>query len=604
MDTLEKRLEYYSSQSKYHERLVKRYALLRGITFMALVAGVGGSFNSPSIYWPIVAILSLMAFVVFISNYRKQAYVQSKMQAMYAVSKEALLKTRLELTDMPSGEAYRLENHAFQDDLDILGQHSLFQLFNHCTLPGSRELLAKNLSSTPSHPQVMARKEAISELSANYDWLIEFQALTRMAHNKKKKDNPNILPHELISWAKYGHSKRSSPPLWVAYIFIGCFLGVSLAVLLFGWPYQALFVNLLVNGCLLLYMQRPLSELSQGMSRAKYMIDTYLQAIHTIGTQDLKATALESIQHQLASTGAEKAISQLSKLYTQLSMRANMLYPILDVLFLLDFFLTDAIVKWKRKHHSNVESWLNAVHETEYLGSIASFAHTHPHYVLPTIEEDPFTLVANQIGHPLIPHVQRIPNDYSLNGAGSVDVITGSNMSGKSTFQRTLGINMVMAWQGAPVCAKGMSTGLAAIFTSMRTKDNLKENTSSFYAELKRIKQLLDMTQSNEPIFILLDEILKGTNSEDRQAGSMELVVTMTSKQVFGLISTHDLELGLLEEKLPQVRNYSFNSTLDGNKIHFDYLLTPGVCKSFNASQLMKNMGIIPEHRTFSAGLS
>lgn len=269
-----------------------------------------------------------------------------------------------------------------------------------------------------------------------------------------------------------------------------------------------------------------------------------------------------------------------------------MLYALLDIVFILDVHLLLRIEKWKTTYQKHLEQWLNAIHEFEALVSIGTFAHSHSNYSFPEIIDEPFKLGGQKIGHPLIPSHQRVPNDYFIEGKGSVDIITGSNMSGKSTFQRTLGVNMILGNIGAPVCAEKFEMNPVEVFTSMRTKDNLEENTSSFYAELKRIRQLLDLVKKKR-VFFLLDEILKGTNSEDRHLGAVALAKKLNQEQGFGLISTHDLTLGKLEESQTGVRNFSFNSEITGNKINFDYKLTYGPCRSFNASQLMKNLGVI-----------
>lgn len=270
-----------------------------------------------------------------------------------------------------------------------------------------------------------------------------------------------------------------------------------------------------------------------------------------------------------------------------------MLYIMVDVAFLLDAYLLVDLFFWKKENQNYVEDWLEIVNEMECLISLAGFSRSNPNYTFPTITEKTYYFKAIALGHPLIPKDQKVTNDYSIDGKGCVDIITGSNMSGKSTFQRTIGINMVLAQMGAPVNAKELTMGLTDIFTSMRTKDNLAENTSSFYAELKRIRQLLDRLESSEVTFFLLDEILKGTNSEDRQKGAIAIAKKLTQKPAFGLISTHDLMLGSLATDDPHIRNFSFNSEIDGNKIAFDYKISEGLCKSFNASKLMENMGIM-----------
>ena len=196
------------------------------------------------------------------------------------------------------------------------------------------------------------------------------------------------------------------------------------------------------------------------------------------------------------------------------------------------------------------------------------------------------------MGHVLLSTEDRICNDFSLIGKGSIVVLTGSNMSGKSTFLRTIGTNAVLALMGSPVCAQELVISPYRIFTSMRTTDSLEENTSSFYAELKRLKQLIQLVEQTQPVLFLLDEVLKGTNSRDRHQGAAALIKQLSQKTAAGLVSTHDLALGALSDQMSQVQNFSFNSHMENGRLVFDYQLREGLCKSFNASQLMIQMGI------------
>jgi DNA mismatch repair ATPase MutS len=197
------------------------------------------------------------------------------------------------------------------------------------------------------------------------------------------------------------------------------------------------------------------------------------------------------------------------------------------------------------------------------------------------------------MGHPLIPASRRICNDFSIDGTGKAIVVTGSNMSGKSTFLRTCGINTVLALSGAPVCASAMSLTLTRLHTSMRITDSLEENISSFYAELRRLKAIISGAENDPGVFLLLDEILRGTNSDDRYAGSVALIKQLSEYGAVAMVATHDLRLAGLKEELPEkIENYHFDVKVKGGELFFDYLLTPGICSSFNASLLMKKMGI------------
>ncbi|MCV9389544.1 MutS-related protein [Reichenbachiella ulvae] len=240
-----------------------------------------------------------------------------------------------------------------------------------------------------------------------------------------------------------------------------------------------------------------------------------------------------------------------------------------------------------------MQNWFDAVHQIDALSDLASFAYANPTFTFPKLSDTDHVLVAEQMAHPLIKSTQRVSNDFALSGKGRLGLVTGSNMWGKSTFLRTIGINLVLAQMGAPVCARKFELSLVQLFTSMRTQDNLEENVSSFYAELKRLKQLLDLLQQGEPIFYMLDEILKGTNSEDRHKGALSLIDQLIKENCRGLISTHDIQLSALSKDQPNIQNMNFNSSIVDDEIIFDYKLSLAPCGSFNASKLMEKMGII-----------
>src|SRR5690606_17581719 len=249
--------------------------------------------------------------------------------------------------------------------------------------------------------------------------------------------------------------------------------------------------------------------------------------------------------------------------------------------------------KWKEGNATQLFEWLAAVHETEVVVSLATFAFNHPGYFFPRVNHER-RLSAKGLGHPLLPEEVRVVNDITLDQKSSVMIVTGANMAGKSTFLRSLGVNMVLALAGAPVCANEFDCPFVDLRSGMRTADSLKENQSYFYAELDRLKSIMDELRRGTPLFILLDEILKGTNSNDKQAGSIELVKQLVNYPCLVVIATHDLVLGELANSFPdRIANYSFEATIENDHLSFDYKLKRGVAQTMNATFLMKKMGII-----------
>jgi DNA mismatch repair ATPase MutS len=265
----------------------------------------------------------------------------------------------------------------------------------------------------------------------------------------------------------------------------------------------------------------------------------------------------------------------------------------LNILLLWDLQQILQLEKWKHKNDQELSLWYDAMARFEVLSSLGTLTFNHPEWCFPVLNTMQPEFTAVQLGHPLIKPEKSISNDFSTIGKGKINIITGSNMAGKSTFLRSVGVNMILATMGAPVCATKMTVSPLKVMTSMRIKDNLEENTSTFYAELKKLKTIIEAVNSRQPVFILLDEILRGTNSLDRHTGSMALIRQLLHHNAIGIVATHDLELaGMIKEFPDGIHNYYFDAALDGEELYFDYTLKHGVCQNLNASILMKKIGI------------
>jgi DNA mismatch repair ATPase MutS len=299
---------------------------------------------------------------------------------------------------------------------------------------------------------------------------------------------------------------------------------------------------------------------------------------------------LSSITHE-----AEVKITKLASLLTALDARLNFMTNIVvNGLLLYDLQCVYRLEKWREENGELLAGWLDALAEIEVTNSLSTYTFNHPHYAFPVFSETQH-IKAEALGHPLLAESVCVSNNFRAGDPQSVLLITGANMAGKSTFLRTLGIAIVLAYNGAPVCAKSFSCSVMHLRTGMRTADSLKDQQSYFYAELNRLKSITEELRTKKPLLILLDEILKGTNSTDKQAGSMALVKQLIDQPCLALVATHDLALGVLEENFPQqVKNYHFEPTIENDELSFDYKLKEGIAEKMNATFLMKKMGIIP----------
>jgi hypothetical protein len=374
---------------------------------------------------------------------------------------------------------------------------------------------------------------------------------------------------------------------------------------LYGYSYLSVLIIVLFINYLILRKVKPIAETI--VETAQDNITTlrgYQSLINKIERENFKSKKLSELQSILIQSkfSAFKEIKKLCKLLDfsqqrginkiKVPIKGNPFYSLLNSFLLLDIYVIIGTEKWKSKNKEVLISWSEVVSEFEVINSLAGFCYSNPSYTFPEITEKNNYVHFDLLGHPLINSNERVCNNFHSEGQGDVVMITGSNMGGKSTFLRAVGVNLVLALAGAPCCAKYGQVSNLKLYTSMRTQDNLKEGISTFYAELDRIEKLLKLIESSQNVFFLLDEMFKGTNSEDRHKGGFSLIKQISGLVTSGLIATHDIELARLLEKRSLVTNYSFNSEIINNSMHFSYKLHPGICNDFNASELMKKSGI------------
>ncbi len=534
-------------------------------------------------------------FVVVMRWHSRLDFGYRQLTLLRKVNEQEVARLQGNLNAFDGGDAYRDDQHPYTSDLDIFGPNSLFQLMNRAVTSIGKARLASWFRAGALPGEVLERQEAVAELAQpqQLDWLQELLALPiHFKHDQQPAD-------EFLAWFSgkaFFRQHRWVKPLLV---ILPVLTLAAIAAWFYGYSGWIAVGFLVAQGAVAYRFRVERDEyyaMSMGIHEA---VQSYTRQLAHLEQHPFTTPKLQQLQQGLRQSGttASASLLQLANIIDYFSWRLSTLMAFfLNNILLWDFMWMYRLEQWRDKYLAQLEASLDILAEMEALASIAAFQHAHPGYAIPQLSEQPFEVRATTLAHPLIFSVRPVANDFSTHGAGHTLVITGSNMSGKTTFLRTVGINMVMALMGAPVCAERFLVAPAQVYTAMRTVDNLAENTSSFYAELKRLRMLLELTEQGEPVFYLLDEILKGTNSRDRHLGAMSLIRQLHQRNASGLISTHDLELGAMEEELPgSVQNYSFNSDIIGDEIIFDYKLTPGLCRSFNASKLMQLMGIAIE---------
>ncbi len=497
-----------------------------------------------------------------------------------------LLEEKTETLD--AGSEFIDPHHPYSHDLDIFGDGSLFQAVNRSyTLTGRKNVASRLSSALRSSVEIEQHQEAIRELSGKTDFRQHFQAAGKEI-NEQKHDREQLLAWTRKESFVYGR------PLYRLILWIIPMLTLAMVT---GWFFSATFrpwaILLAISQWAFLgFHLKRINDFHEYIGKKKNILAKYAKLLHLIETETFASPLLKRLKDSANTAG--KNVTKLAGLVRALDARMNSMTSLfVNSLLLYDLQCVYRLEKWKELHANQLESWLDAVSNMEVLSSFGTFAFNHDRFVYPQIQTQ-FAIDAIGMGHPLIEPGECVVNDVAIGNGPGVLIVTGANMAGKSTFLRTLGINLILALNGAPVFAQSFRCPIIHLRTGMRTADSLKDHQSYFYAELDRLKGIMDELRKDVPLLILLDEILKGTNSNDKQAGSIALVKQLLPHPCLAVIATHDLALGELEKEFPQqVRNFCFEATIENDQLSFDYTLKPGIAQKMNATFLMKKMGII-----------
>lgn len=537
--------------------------------------------------WPAVLAIGAVCFLVLMRLHQDAQRQRRFFGNIADINLDEEKRLGFEFARDDKGASFQDTLHPYSADLDIFGKHSLFRLLNRTRTAEGSTRLADWLRTPAPLETILERQEALTASRGHFEWRQNWQA-TAMLHENATQ-HIGALENWLNTPLEAG-LKKLLPWKWWSIVTVSLLVAWAAGLLPF-WPSAfSLVVHLLV----LRRFAKPIQQLTGQTLRIGTTLVAYADMMALTGEAPMTGKWWKA---QLE-TGkeAEKAVRELGTWFNRLDFRANAYFTLfIGIPVLWDLICLDALENWKDRYREQFPDWVDALANIEALNSLVGHAFANPDQVLPEVHwGNTFDIEAVQMGHPLIPAEKRVCNDFSLQGCGQTVLITGSNMSGKSTFLRTVGLNLVLAQAGGVVAAQRLSCSLMQVFTSMRTQDSLEENTSSFYAELKRLKQLITLAEARTdiPVFYLLDEILKGTNSADRHRGAAALIRQLHPMNASGIVSTHDLELGIWGNSRPYVQNFSFQSDLSEGRITFDYRLRPGTCASFNASELMRMMGI------------
>lgn len=586
-------LDNSSQQIRRYASLINRFSFLRLFTVAAGIILFYHSLKYENQWIPVLVFFSII--FIFASLVRQQNKFDKKRNYFRDLSRIlenelASMESRHNIYD--NGLRWNDDTHPYTSDLDIFGQQSLFELVNRCVSPGGNLRLAQWLQGPAGSGEVGERQQAVEELAGKRPWKHHFQALLLFA-NQSEEDHPEKL-------FNYMDEAAQERPHFLK-LYIAGLPWIFLLMAAVSWYFSFMILPLLVIGIANLLITQHYSmrvmKADQQIGKMSRILSRLSEVIAVVRDENWGSELCKKLSKDLKGNEDDDLpgqIGRLSVLIKQLALGLSAIGPVLNFIMIWNVRQFFAVEEWKKHNKVSFKQAFDTLATFEALISLSSLRSNYPSWVFPqVVETGNYTLYARNIGHPMIRPDLRVMNDYSLEDDLKIDIITGSNMAGKSTFLRTLGINIVLALAGGPVCADEMRVSRVLIFSYMRIRDSLNENTSTFKAELDRLKYLLEILKRENKVFFLIDEMLRGTNSVDKYLGTKGVIEKLISQTAVGLIATHDLQIAELEQQYPDyIRNFYFDIEIDGDEMKFDYKLKAGECKVFNASLLLKRLGI------------
>ena len=585
-------LFYQSEKEKYQVTLdkvsgqLKVIAMLRFSVFLATVFCIYFFLgNAKAMFFS--GILGSCIFTFFLLKYLKLKREKQELELLIGLNQTEINALNGNYSDLETGEEFLDASHFFSFDIDLFGKSSFFQFVNRTATAAGKKQLAKWFSDNTIEA-IEDKQKSIQELSKKPQWRQKFTVLALLVPAETSSKETHSWLQNYVSFLP---SKLNFFTPVFSIVSVAIMFGMYFQILAFGHLLVWFFIGLGISGSYL----KKVNNLSLQASKAKNLFQQYHPLIAQIEGCDFieNTNLLQAKKFFSKDKKASEIVKIFSKLLDALDQRNNILIAIVgNGLFLMDLKNALKIEQWIANYGLKSEEWFDAVAYFDAQNSLANFAFNHPTYAFPVLVKDSSAIVnATEIAHPLISSAKRIPSDCKIN-AQQFFIVTGANMAGKSTFLRTLSLSIVMANVGLPVCASRMEYKPTKLITSMRTSDSLTQESSYFFSELTRLKFIVEALKTDS-YFIVLDEILKGTNSVDKAVGSQKFVEKLIHLKATGIIATHDLSLCEIENDYTNIQNYYLDAEIVNDELYFDYKLKKGICKNRNASFLLKKMEIV-----------
>ena len=584
--------EFYKNQILLHsqslKKVKKQLAVSSGIrlsVFIAIIAGVYYGYpNTQIIIGSIV--IGTIGFIYLVTRHSNLTYIKNKLEKLLNINQLELDVFKGDISNLEPGSEYTDPTHFYSHDIDLFGQHSFFQYTNRTTTLAGKNKLAKILTAN-TIDAIEKKQEAIKNISKLPEWRQEFSAIASLA---KVSTSVSVIQKWLQNYTLVIPKIMRILPAIISAISVLLLILLFMETITFNMFLMWFFVGLGITGTQL----KKINTLYSNSNQAKDTFEQYYKLVDKIENTKFEAALLQEKQ-QLVIDQKEKAsltLKQFADILNAFDQRNNMLFGVLaNGLFLWDLLQSYRIEKWITKNHDKVAQWFEVIAFFDAYNSLGNFAFNKPDYIYPTITQKNTVIHAKQLGHPMLNAAKRVDNDMVIDKEQFL-IITGANMAGKSTFLRTVALQIVLSNIGLPICATACEYRPIKLISSMRTSDSLSDEASYFFSELTQLKKIVTALKTDE-YFIILDEILKGTNSKDKAEGSRKFVEKLVEARATGIIATHDLSLCEIATELPQVKNRFFDAQILNDELYFDYKFKDGICQNMNASFLLKKMGIV-----------
>ncbi|WP_321478575.1 hypothetical protein [uncultured Bacteroides sp.] len=583
-------------KNKIHNNKKRIYiiSITRIILFtLGLISGIY-FWNVGGVLLATVIIIPLFFFSLLIKKHNALYLEKDYLETILKVNKQEMQAIHGDISSFEDGSEFIDATHHYSFDLDLFGKQSLFQCVNRtATEVGKRTLAKWFMKHLQNKQEIENRQEAVKELAPRREFRQRFRTLGLL--HKGEFANKE----EIIQWAQtssYFENKKVYRILPILIFTINVIL-ISLSVFKLI-PYSIPEIAFVFFIFLSFIFSKRITQIQNIYGKKLQILGTYATLTKEIEETDLQCSSLKYIK-SLVQNNKDKsssAIKKLNELMNELDRRNNIIIAmLLNGLFFWELRQMMKIEIWRKKHALDMPNWLKAIAKMDAYCSLGTFAYNHPEYIYPAILDSAKQtyIEGKQFGHPLMNIDKCVKNDLLIEKRPLFIIVTGANMAGKSTYLRTIGVNYLLACIGSPVCASEMKIFPAKLITDLHTSDSLVENESYFFSELKRLKLIIDELKGNEELFIILDEILKGTNSIDKQKGSIALIKQFIELKTNGIIATHDLALSSLQDIFPDnIRNFCFEAEIINDELDFSYEMKEGIVQNMNACFLMKKMGI------------